>query len=485
MPCKMESVYNELMDEIESNRRTTLENLFKKYENAKEYNDIVDFETMTIISRNKKGRRKITEQTLGRAYKMTKKNETGYSMTSKGRALMKKIACHIRSGGRLNEASSKSKVKNSTISCVFSNKPEFTTERNDLVLSKSKVGNSTVSCVFSNKPEFTTDRNDLASSKISSKVFYPVFSNKPEFTTERNDLVPSKSKGKKKRIQKKKSKVKFFSNKHELTTEGNDLVSSKTKVKKKSKPKFFSNKPEPTTDRNNLDTVSRARYTNPVLRVRHSKSTYKISNTYTPVKDITFCTRPSLSSFYKNISICSIVDDHLNDTNASIGSHKEWNAFTDSYKSKSEATNRRKSFKKRAVGKEPHAIRDDNASDTELCLENFKSRHPEIKLVECSVVLKRDISRKPVHNNSEMSVPARLLDGFLLNRKTVSRTCDEYLKSRDTLPVINCQKNDHFSVAPKREAPLFIKRVILTSFDSKCYNFRHKTVPVSRLCTQL
>ncbi|GFY61507.1 hypothetical protein TNIN_275652 [Trichonephila inaurata madagascariensis] len=99
---KMESVYNELMAEIESNRRTTMENLFKKYENAKEDDDIVDFETMTIISK-KKGRRKITEQTLGRAYKITKKNETGYSTTSKGRALMEKIACHIRSGGRLNE----------------------------------------------------------------------------------------------------------------------------------------------------------------------------------------------------------------------------------------------------------------------------------------------------------------------------------------------------------------------------------------------
>ncbi|GFY61504.1 hypothetical protein TNIN_275641 [Trichonephila inaurata madagascariensis] len=150
-------------------------------------------------------------------------------------------------------------------------------------------------------------------------------------------------------------------------------------------------------------------------------------------------------------------------------------------------TNRRKSFKKRAVRKEPYAICDDNNSDTETskCLENFKSRHPEIKLVECSVILKRYISRnncnKPVHYNSEMcplSVPSRFLDEFMLNRKTVSQNSKNSLKSRDTLPVINCQKNDKFSFAPKKEASLFIKRVIFTSFDSKCYNVRHKTILV-------
>ncbi|GFQ85788.1 hypothetical protein TNCT_358771 [Trichonephila clavata] len=511
---KMESVYKELIAEIESNRLTSLDKIFKKFENVKE-DDIVDFSTMTIISKNN-GIEKFTNKSLERIYKKTEKNEIEshgpYSTTSKGRKLMEKIACHIRSGGKLNEGinkesqhknfdpskekdlcaenlSSRSEVKNSTVSCIFSNKPEFTTDRNDLVSAKRKGKNSTVSCVFSNKPEFTTDRNDLVSSKskVKNSTVSCIFSNKPEFTTDRNDLV-----------------------------------SSKRKVKNSTASCVFSSKPELTTDRNNLDTLSR--YINPLLQVCNSKSTDKISNTDTPVKEMTFYTSPSLSSFYKNTSISSIADDHVNDTNALIYSHKgslskknipkKLNALTHSSKSKFDVPfhkhslptvnstnkkrvyltrNRRKSFQKRTVQKEFNAIHDDKNSGikTSKRLENFKLRHPEIKLVESSVFLKHDTSRnenncnKPIHNNPEvcpLSVPTSFLDDFMLNHKTVSQNyynSKNSHKSRHTLPVINCRKNDEFSIdlTPKRDAPLFTKKVIFTSFHSKCYNVKHKTVP--------
>ncbi|GFQ87462.1 hypothetical protein TNCT_338261, partial [Trichonephila clavata] len=50
---KRESVYRELIADMESNRQTTVENIFIKYEKMEEDDYFVDFSTMTIISKKK------------------------------------------------------------------------------------------------------------------------------------------------------------------------------------------------------------------------------------------------------------------------------------------------------------------------------------------------------------------------------------------------------------------------------------------------
>ncbi|GFU48487.1 hypothetical protein NPIL_45661 [Nephila pilipes] len=107
------------------------------------------------------------------------------------------------------------------------------------------------------------------------------------------------------------SKENYFSVEHLSIKKNNEAVALSLCNVFSDKLKF--------TKKTKLDTISS--YINPFLRSCDLKSVNKIWNTNTSLdagKQMTFYMSPSLHKFYENTSICSIADNHMNDTSASV-----------------------------------------------------------------------------------------------------------------------------------------------------------------------